>query len=122
MDRRTRDGAVGRQWRLQHGQNSHLRSHRGGIRRHLMVLQTARWVLERLTEDCTGRIVTGETGLAHTRTSNRQLMSRCPPCLSRCCEEFVAALRGRGRGQRGQPLRSRDGQSYDSGDELTHCR
>ena len=28
-----------------------------------------------LTEDCSGRIVTGETGLAHTRTANCQLTS-----------------------------------------------
>jgi hypothetical protein len=42
-------------------------------------------VVERLTEDCTGRIVTGETGLAHTRTSDRQLMSRESSFPSRCC-------------------------------------
>jgi hypothetical protein len=40
MDRRTRDGAVGRQWRLRHCQKSHLTSPRGGSRQHSMLLQT----------------------------------------------------------------------------------
>ena len=42
----------------------------------------------RLTENGSGRIVTGETGLAHTRTVNcqfRLILSRVPrPLLQRC--------------------------------------
>lgn len=74
MVRRTRDGAVDRQWRLQYCQNLHLDSSRGRLTRQAMLLQAARRMKGKLTENCTGRIVTGETGLAHTRTSDCQLM------------------------------------------------
>jgi hypothetical protein len=37
-----------------------------------------------LTEDCSWRIVTGETGLAHTRTVNCQLESIIWLYLARC--------------------------------------
>jgi hypothetical protein len=74
-----------------------------------MLLRPARRVVDKLTEDCTGRIVTGETGLAHTRTSNRQLMARKSSFPSRCCGGSGTALGGRRRDRCGPPLHSRDG-------------
>jgi hypothetical protein len=47
--------------------------------------------MEVLTEDCSGRIITGETGLAHTRTVDGQLKLISSPGTARCC----------GRGRRG---------------------
>lgn len=40
--------------------------------------------MEVLTEDCSGRIVTGETGLAHTRTGDCQLKFISSADIARC--------------------------------------
>ena len=78
----------------------------------------------KLTEDCSGRIITGKTGLAHTRTvqelAHVHLISRCS---SRAVVDGSLQLReGVGGGRCGQPLLGRDDRCSNSGATLTHCR
>lgn len=70
---RTHGDAVGRRWKL--------RAVRKCSRIALDAALADKAEMEVLTEDCSGRIVTGETGLAHTRTVNCQLklISSLPP-------------------------------------------
>jgi hypothetical protein len=75
----------------------------------------ARWRVEELTEDCSGRIITGETGLAHTRTINCQLISIRYTSFVRSCRRAGEARRRGGRCQCRQPLHDRDGRSSMSG-------
>jgi hypothetical protein len=73
---RTHGDVVGRQWKLQNGQKRVF---------HMVPTKPEQGALDAvvgnkqgigvLTENCSGRIITGETGLAHTRTVNCQLVS-----------------------------------------------
>jgi hypothetical protein len=74
-----------------------------------------------LTEDCSGRIVTGETGLAHTRTVNCQLESIIWLYLARCCRGLVAFGDVVGAAMRIAPLQQ-GWRVLGFGGVLTHCR
>jgi hypothetical protein len=75
-----------------------------------------------LTEDCTGRIVTGETGLAHTRTSTRQLMSHIGDAYRAAVKESWRLCKGVGASGADSPSTAGMARVVFLGDELTHCR
>ena len=89
----------------------------------MQLLRNKLWI-EVLTEDCSGRIVTGETGLAHTRTVECQLKSICVAVTSRAAVEVVmGALEGAwALGTRESPSTAGMAGVGCLGCQLTHCR